>query len=64
MQSGVTEGHMSEHHEEQWMNMEIAMHVVDAMVRSLLSDTSALNESEQDILSNAWHTIQYKVENI
>jgi|TARA_R110000803_G_scaffold163303_2_gene226912 hypothetical protein len=55
---------MSEHHEEQWMNMEIAMHVVDAMVRSLLSDTSALNESEQDILSNAWHTIQYKVENI
>ena len=42
---------MNERSEQQLMNVEVAMHVVEAMVASFLSDTSALNESEHAIKS-------------
>ena len=53
---------MNERSEQQLMNVEVAMHVVEAMVASFLADTSALNESEQAILSDAWGAIKSKLE--
>tara|TARA_R100001369_G_scaffold32857_1_gene57823 strand:- start:283 stop:453 length:171 start_codon:yes stop_codon:yes gene_type:complete len=53
---------MNERKEEQWMSVEIAMHIIDAMVDSLASNTSALNQSERDILLSAWTTIKYKMD--
>jgi len=55
-------GNMNERSEQQLMNVEVAMHVVEAMVASFLADTSALNESEQAILSDAWGAIKSKLE--
>jgi len=41
---------MNERSEQQLMNVEVAMHVVEAMVASFLADTSALNRQSSPTL--------------